>query len=105
MCWQVLHEAEYEVAEKPTRQRLHFYLDKLATGVRFHLCPCRVTATKDPCKPAVGKPNGHLIRNVHPSTNEHSCTNGVNGTRCAEDTPLSVLIINLILYCTVVAGK
>ncbi|CAL8463815.1 g3349 [Coccomyxa elongata] len=34
---QTLHEAEYEVAEKPTRQRLHFYLDKLSTGDKVDL--------------------------------------------------------------------
>ena len=34
---QVLHEAEYEVAEKPTRQRLHFYLDKISTGDKVDL--------------------------------------------------------------------
>lgn len=34
---QVLHEAEYEVAEKPTRQRLHFYLDKISTGDKMDL--------------------------------------------------------------------
>ena len=34
---QVLHEAEYEVAEKPTRQRLHFYLDRISTGDKVDL--------------------------------------------------------------------
>ncbi len=34
---QVLHEAEYEVADKPTRQRLHFYLDKISTGDKVDL--------------------------------------------------------------------
>ena len=34
---QTLHEAEYEVADKPTRQRLHFYLDKLSTGDKVDL--------------------------------------------------------------------
>ena len=29
---QYLHEADYELSDKPTRQRLHFYLDKLETG-------------------------------------------------------------------------
>ncbi len=32
---QILHEAEYEQADKPTRQRLHFYLDKLSTGAHI----------------------------------------------------------------------
>jgi hypothetical protein len=28
----MLHEAEYAVSSQPTRQRLHFYLDAIATG-------------------------------------------------------------------------
>ena len=29
---QTLHAAEYEVGTKPTRQRLHFYMDRISTG-------------------------------------------------------------------------
>ena len=35
--WDVPEQAEYEQAEKPTRQRLHFYLDRLSTGDKLDL--------------------------------------------------------------------
>lgn len=37
LLWVLPEQAEYEQAEKPTRQRLHFYLDRLSTGDKLDL--------------------------------------------------------------------